>query len=143
MSPLNNSILYPNEKCRPVPNASEISINELKKWLNDEFLNEPIKGIRSVFDKYDFKTNTRIEEFVLSTTLPLEDCLNDLKVYYDMLSYDEVKLLTDIEQSRYLLFVGKNLKFSRRFIFDEDMFVELYQLIRELDRLIHKLDRHT
>lgn len=133
---IHNSVLYPNEKYRPMPKVSTMSVEELRECFDFEILNKPIKGFHAVFYNYGFKPKTRLDELILSTIAPLENVLNELKAYYDMLSYDEVKLLTEIEKSRYLLFVGGRLRAQNELVFDTDMFIELFESVRALELLI-------
>ncbi|ESP93675.1 hypothetical protein [Pseudoalteromonas luteoviolacea] len=138
-----NSVLYPNEQYRPIPKVSTMSSEELRRCFDFEILNKPIKGFHAVFYTYGFKPETRLDELILSTITPLENVLNELKAYYDMLSYDEVKLLTEIEKSRYLLFVGGTLRAQNKLVFDVDMFIELFESVRSLELLISHPEEHT
>lgn len=134
---IHNSILYPNKECR---STASLSINELGDLIDYSILNVEITGINFEFEKLDIKPITYIDQLILSTTLPLESQLNEIKPYYHIISHDIIKLLLNIEDSLYLHFVGGRLKYQRNFVFDKVLFLDLYQLIRDLEGHIAKLD---
>ena len=130
---IHNSVLFPNESCRPMPDASKLAYDELDALLDVDALNMPIKVFRSHYYQFDVKTETNIDELILNTTLPVASQLNEIKPYYYMLSHDVVKLLTDIEKSMYICFTGRRLEYEKSFVFDKKLFLEHFKLIKALD----------
>jgi len=132
-SAIHNSVLDPNSSCRPRPNPSKLSIGELDKLLDFDDLNSPIEGFRLHYSQFDIKAKTNIEQLVLDTTLPIESMLEQIKPYYFMLEYDVVKILTEIEGSAYISFVGRSLKFDNSFKFDKFLFLDFCRLVKKIE----------
>ena len=130
---IHNSVLYPNKSCRPMPDASQLSLEDLTELLDFNSLNIPLKGFRSHYPQFDIKAETYIDQLILDTTLPIESQLEQIKPYYYMLEHDVVKILTDIEGAMYLCFSGQRLKHDKSFVFDKELFLDFWKQIKKLD----------
>ncbi|HFG1781955.1 TPA: hypothetical protein ACGF1S_003483 [Vibrio cholerae] len=139
-SAIHNSILNPNETCRPIPDSSKLTDNELDKWLDVDVLNVPIKGFRAHYPQFGVKAQTNIDQLILDSTLPIESMLERIKPYYYMLEHDVVKILTDIENSAHICFSGRALKYENSFVFDKLSFIDFYRLIKRLERYTGAVD---
>ena len=133
---IHNSILFPNQSCRPMPNANKLKVEDLENLLDVDALSIPLKVFRSFYYQYDVKAETYIDQLILDTTLPFESQLQDIKPYYYMFDHDIVKILTDIENSPYLKFSGHRLKYDKSFVFDKQIFINYWLLVKKLEKYV-------
>jgi len=138
-SSIHNSVLFPNPKCRPMPEVSSLSISDLEELIDFDLLNTELKGFRSYYPEFSVQPKTYIDQLIVDTTLPVDAALQDIKPYFYLLNHDIIDALTKIENSMYFKFSGSRLKHRSEFVFDKDIFIENYKNILELGKVINKV----